>query len=251
MRLGVEEFKLPEFIPTRGHLLLHGEKFSKSRGWYVSVRGFLGLFPADYIRYYLASITPYSPSDVNFDWEDFQVKVNNELIANIGNFIHRTLTFTWSNYGGKVPTPRERDTSDKEFEEEIERVASDVKDELEKIELSRGLRRILEFSKICNQYFQHKEPWSKKKQAETCLYLCINAVRSLAILLEPYLPFTTEILWKQLNLQGSIHKQSWASASRLKIEGGHRISKPQIPFKRVEDEKIKKEKDKLLKLATD
>ncbi|UCE97080.1 MAG: methionine--tRNA ligase [Candidatus Bathyarchaeota archaeon] len=251
MRFGVEEFKLPEFIPTRGHLLLHGEKFSKSRGWFISVRGFLNLFPADYLRYYLSSITPYNPSDINFDWEDFQVKINNELIANIGNFIHRTLTFIWSKCNGKVPEPREYDTSDKEFEEEIRKVANDVGNELGKIELSRGLRRVLEFLKFCNQYFQRKAPWSKERQAETCLYLCINGVRSLAILLNPYLPFSSEILWKQLNLQDSVREQSWDSASKLTIKGGHKINKPHVLFRKIEDEKIKKEKEKLLKLASD
>lgn len=248
MRLGEEEFKLPEFIPTRGHLLLHGEKFSKSRGWYVSLRDFLNLFPPDYLRYYLLVITPYSPSDVNFDWKDFQARINNELIANIGNFIHRTSTFIWSNYKGEVPKPGKYGAPDVEFEEKIKGIASDVGEELEKIELSRGLRRILEFSKFCNQYFQKKEPWSNKGDAKTCLYLCINAVRTLAILLEPYLPFSTEILWKQLNLQGSVHKQRWDSASRLTIKNGHKISKPRIPFEKVKDEKIEEEREKLLRL---
>ena len=248
MRLGVGEFKLPEFIPTRGHLLLHGEKFSKSRGWYVSLRGFLNLFPADYLRYYLATVTPYSPSDVNFDWEDFQARINNELIANIGNFIHRTSTFLWSNYEGEVPKPGKYGALDAEFEEKIKGIASDVGEELEKIALSRGLRRILEFSKFCNQYFQKKEPWSNKGDAKTCLYLCINAVRSLAILLEPCLPFSTEILWKQLNLQGSVDKQRWGSASRLTIKSGHRISKPRILFEKVKDEQIAEQREKLLRL---
>ncbi len=248
MRLGEEEFKLPEFIPTRGHLLLHGEKFSKSRGWYVSLRDFLNLFPPDYLRYYLLVITPYSPSDVNFDWKDFQARINNELIANIGNFIHRTSTFIWSNYKGEVPEPGKYGALDVEFEEKIKGIASDVGEELEKIELSRGLGRILKFSKFCNQYFQKKEPWSNKGDAKTCLYLCINAVRTLAILLEPYLPFSTEILWKQLNLQGSVHKQRWDSASRLTIKNGHRISKPRILFEKVKDEKIEEEREKLLRL---
>ena len=249
MRLGVEQFNLPEFIPTRGHLLLYDEKFSKSRGWYVSLRDFLNLFPADYLRYYLAIITPYSPSDINFDWEDFQARINNELIANIGNFIHRTLTFIWSKYDGEVPKAEKYGALDIEFQEEIKGIASDVGEELEKIELSRGLRRILEFSKFCNQYFQRKEPWSNKEHAETCLYLCINAVRSLAILLEPYLPFATEKLWKQLNLQGSVHKQNWHSVSKLAVKSGHKISKPRILFERVEDAKVEEERERLLRLS--
>jgi len=249
MRIGVGEFKLPEFIPARGHLLLEEKKFSKSRGWYVSLRDFLDQFPADYLRYYLAAITPYDQSDVNFNWEDFEARINNELIANIGNFIHRTLTFIWSNFDGKVPKAEKYDRLDREFEEKIKELANHVGQELEKIELSRGLRNILEFSSFCNQYFQRKQPWANKEDAKTCLYLCANAIKSLAILLEPYLPFSAQKLWEQLNLKNSVHKQSWSSASKLTIKSGHRINKPGVLFRKVRDEEIKREKEKLLKLT--
>jgi len=249
MRLGVGEFKLPDFIPTRGYFLLEGQKFSKSRGWYVSLRDFLNKFPADYLRYYLAAITPYSQLDVNFDWEDFQKRINNELLANIGNFIHRTLTFVWTNYDGRVPRPNAYDKSDKEFEEKIKKIAEDVAKEIDKIELSRGLRKIIEFSTFCNQFFQRKQPWTDKEKAKTCLYLCINAVRTLAILLEPFIPFSAEKLWQQLSLEGSVHEQNWDLASKLAISGGHRINQPKVLFKKVEDEDIKREREKLCKLG--
>jgi len=250
MRLGVGEFKLPDFIPTRGYFMLEGQKFSKSREWYVSLRDFLNKFPADYLRYYLAAITPYSQLDVNFDWGDFQKRINNELIANIGNFIHRTLSFIWSNYNGKVPEAKTLDELDRELEEKINTIAKDVAEELDKNELSRGLRKITEFSAFCNGYFQQKQPWTDKGKAKTALHLCANAVRSLAILLEPYIPFSSECLWQQLNLKGIVHEQKWNSASELKIPSQHCINKPAILFKRVEDEDIRKEREKLQKLST-
>jgi methionyl-tRNA synthetase len=245
MRLGVGEYKLPDYIPTRGYLLLEGQKFSKSRKWYVSLREFLNQFPPDYLRYYLAAITPYSQTDVNFDWEDFRSRINNELIANIGNFIHRALTFTWSNFEGEVPKPEQYDSLDREFEDKIRAIAREVGAEIEKIELSRGLRRIVEFSAFCNQYFQRKQPWTSRKRAKTCLYLCTNAVRSLAILLAPYIPFSAENLWQQLNLEGSVHQQPWSSASELRIQSGHRINKPKILFRKVAEEEIQKQREKL------
>ena len=248
MRLGEGGFALPQFIPTRGHLQLQGQKFSKSRGWYVSLRDFLSLFPADYLRYYLTSITTYSPSDVNFDWSELQARINNELIANIGNFIHRTLTFIWTKRDGKVPSAKAFDELDEEFKEKIVAIANDVGEEIEKIELSRGLKKILEFSAFCNQYFQRKQPWTGGEKAYACLYLCINAVRVLCILLEPYLPFSAEDLWKQLNLKGDIHRQRWDSASELAIKTGHAINEPKILFRKVEDAAIEKEKEKLARL---
>jgi len=249
MRTGEEEYKLPDFIPTRGHFLLEGRKFSKSLKWYVSLRDFLNRFPADYLRYYLAAITPYSQADLNFDWEDFQKRIKNELIANIGNFIHRTLTFIWSKYGGTVPKPEEYDASDRELEEKIRKVVDEVGKDIESNELSRGLRKIAEFSALCNRYFQRKQPWTDKERAKTCLYLSANAVRTLAILLEPYTPFSAESLWQQLNLEDSVHKQNWDSASELIIRSGHKISQPKVPFQKIPDEDIEKERQKLHKLA--
>jgi len=245
MRIGVGEYKLPEFIPTRGHLLLHGGKFSKSRGWYVGLREFLDTFPADYLRYYLAAITPYSQSDVNFDWKDFQGRVNNELVANLGNLVHRTLTFIWSRFNGKVPQPDQFDDLDKEFQDRIEALGAQVGKELSRIELDRALKRILEFSSYCNQYFQKKQPWTDVKRAATCLYLSANAVRSLAILIEPFIPNSAEALWELLNLKGSASDQDWNSISSLQIVPGHEIRKPKVLFRRIEDAEIEKQVERL------
>ncbi len=249
MRLGEGEYKLPDYIPTRGFLLLEEQKFSKSRGWFLSIRDFLGKFPQDYLRYYLAAITPYAQTDVNFDWLDFQKRINNELIANIGNFIHRTLTFISSKYDLLIPQPQDYDELDKEFVERVKSIPDAVGAELERIELSKALGKVIEFSAFCNQYFQKRQPWSDKERAGTTLYLSVNAVRSLSILLEPFIPFSVEKLWQQLNLQGSVHQQDWKSASELKIRGGHRINKPTVLFQRIPDEEIEKEQQKLRHLS--
>lgn len=246
MRMGIgEEFKLPDFIPTRGHLLLQGHKFSKSRGWYVGLREFLQSFPADYLRYYLASITPYSQSDVNFDWDEFFAKINNELVANIGNFIYRVLSFIYSRFDSTVPKYQGFDAQDEEFKARIKSIAKIVSDRLEANEIDRALKRIVDFSSYCNQYFQRKEPWKGKDEARTCLYLSVNAVRSLAILLAPYLVYSMEELWRQLNLEGSVHRQPWDSASYLAINPGHKIGEPKPLFKKLERRQIEAQKERL------
>jgi len=203
-------------------------------------------FPPDYLRYYLSIITPSSQTDVNFSWDDFQARINNELVANIGNFIHRTLTFIWKKFKGKVPKPAEEfNEIDLEFQEEIWKMEEEIAKEIERLELDNAIKKILEFSTHCNQYFQKNEPWINEKRATNCLYLCVNAVKSLAILLEPFLPFSMERLWKMLNLKGSIHEQSWDSISKLTIGPGHKIKRPKILFRKVKDEEIKKQKKKL------
>jgi methionyl-tRNA synthetase len=245
MRIGQGEYKLPESIPTRGFLLLEKQKFSKSRGWYVSLTDFLDKFPADYLRYYLAAVTPYAQVDVNLDWDDFKKRINNELIANIGNFIHRTLTFIWTKHGGIVPHPQAYDSLDNEFLEKIKNIASDVAKDIERNELSKALRKIIEFSAFCNQYFQKKKPWADAERAKTALCLCANAVHSLAVLLEPYTPFSAEKLWSQLNLSGTVHEQKWDSASQLIIESGHKINEPKVLFQKIPEKTIENEKQRL------
>lgn len=251
MRLGNGEYKLPDFIPTRGMFLLEQQKFSKSRRWYIGLREFLDKFPADYLRYYLSSITPYAQADVNFDWTDLQQKINNELIANIGNFIHRTLTFTWTKYQGAVPEHDDYDALDSELIQRVKQIAAEVGREIEKNELTKGLRKIVEFSAFCNQYFQKKQPWTDLEKAKTTLYLCVNAVRSLAILLEPYMPFSAEKLWQQLNLDSTVHQQKWDDASQIRIKSGHKIRQPIALFEKIQDKDIEKEKQRLSKARTD
>ncbi len=171
--------------------------------------------------------------------------INNELVANIGNFIYRTLTFIWSKFDGVVPDPEKYNDLDIEFEKKIWDIEDEVKKEIENIQLERALKKILEFSNRCNQYFQKNEPWVDKEKAKNCLYLCINAVRSLAVLLEPFLPFSAERLLKQLDIKESLHDEGWSSISKFIIKPGHKINKPEILFKKIEDEEIKKQKDKL------
>ena len=120
MRLGInEEYKLPDYIPTRGHLTLQSKKISKSRNWYIGLKDFLEIFPTDYLRFYLVSINPYSQDDLNFDWDEFATKINSELIGNLGNLVNRALGFTIKSFNGIIPSPDEFDDKDKESEKMI------------------------------------------------------------------------------------------------------------------------------------
>ena len=242
MRLALnEEYKLPDYIPTRGHLMLQGEKFSKSRGMYIGLRDFLNDFPADYLRYYLTRITPYDQSDVNFDWDDFQVKINNELVASIGNFIHRALSFTNSKYNNTIPEPKEYDKDDQELIELIQESKNKVRENIENNQVDRAMKNILDFSDGCNRYFQKKEPW--KGNSENTIYLSINAVHSLGILLQPFMPHSIEKLFISMNIEEKTI--NWNNCGELYIKSNHKINKPEILFKKIEDKEINEQKEKL------
>ena len=242
MRLAInEEYKLPDYMPTRGHLMLQGKKFSKSRGMYISLREFLDEFPADYLRYYLTRITPYDQSDVNFDWEDFQVKINNELVANIGNFIHRALSFTNSKYNNMVPEPKEYDKDDEELIKLIRNSKDEIQENINRNQIDRALKIILNLSDGCNKYFQKKEPW--RGNSNNTIYLSINAVCNIGIMLYSFMPFSMKKLYKTMNVNDET--VNWNNCSQLMIEPGHVINKPEILFEKIENQLIKKQKNKL------
>jgi len=246
IRIGInQEYKLPDFIPTRGHLMLQNNKISKSRNWYIGLREFVNLFQADYLRFYIASICSYSQDDINFDWNDFEKKINNELIANIGNFVNRTLTFIRKNFGNVIPNPNEYDELDKNALGEMERIGNTVGGFILSNEIDKALKNILFFSSIFNQYFQKREPWKNPEKSGSTLYVSINAVRSLSILLAPFIPFSAVQIWKQISLGGNIHEQNWDSIGTIHLKPGHRLGEIEPIFKKVDKDKIKEQVNKL------
>ncbi len=246
MRIGIEkEYKLPDYIPTRGHLMLQSKKISKSRNWYIGLRDFLTLYPADYLRFYLALITPYSQDDLNFDWDEFAARINSELIGNLGNFVNRALGFTQKSFAGVVPSKDEFDDIDKEAEDKIKNLSYSVGELLAQNNIDRALKKILEFSANFNQYFQHKEPWKNGKGTNNCVYLSVNAARSIAIALFPFLPESAEKIWEQLNLKDKVYEQKWDSISELGIKPNHKLGAISPLFKKVEESEIKSYKAKL------
>jgi len=246
MRIGIDnEYKLPDYIPTRGHLTLQSKKISKSRNWYIGLKEFLKYYPPDYLRFYLISITPYSQDDINFDWDEFATKINSEMIGNLGNFVNRALGFTKKSFAGKIPNPEEFDQLDKDAETKIKNFSKEVGDLMEQNHLDRAMKKILELSANFNQYFQHKEPWKNGQGTNTCVFLSVNAVRSLAIALYPFIPESAQKIWSQLGLKGNVSEQRWNSISEISIQSGHNLGTPTPLFNRVEESDIKKYKEKL------
>ena len=247
MRLGIgSEYKLPDHIPTRGHLTLQSKKISKSRDWYIGVRDFLGWYPADYLRYYLLSITPYSQDDLNFDWDDFATRINSELIGNLGNFVNRSLGFATRSFDGVVPEPDgEEDEMDAEARSRIESLAGSVGSLMESNHTDRALRRLMEFSSRFNQYFQHKEPWKGGPGSRSCIFYSVNAVHGLAISSYPFMPGSANRIWSQLGMDGDVGDANWAGASEVAVRPGHRLGEVSPLFAKVERADIERHKSRL------
>ncbi|MEX2193316.1 MAG: methionine--tRNA ligase [Nitrosarchaeum sp.] len=246
MRLGLNsEYKLPDFIPTRGHLTLQSKKISKSRNWYIGLRQFLEYYPADYLRYYLVAINPYSQDDLNFDWDEFTNRINSELIGNLGNFVNRALGFTKKAFDGIIPETANYDEKDIEAESKIKNLSGELGILMEQNHLDRALKKIMEFSSFFNQYFQHKEPWKKGPGTANCVFLSVNAARSMAIALFPFLPESSQKIWVQLGFSGKVNENKWDAISDIAVKSGHVLGDASPLFVKVEEEDIAKYKKQL------
>lgn len=244
---GTGEFKLPEAIPVRGYLNLQGRKFSKSKNWFVSLEDYLNAFPPDYLRYYVTCITPHTVEDADFYWKDFADKVNNELVASIGNYVHRTLTLIKRNSNSKIPEIKEAelDEKDKEILTRITSTKTRVSELLEKYEIKTGLEEILGLSGSLNQYLSAREPWKDKDAARVArtLYVCTRGITALSVLLYPYLPFSCEKLFGLLHLDAK--RINWDDADKELLKGGTEIGEIAPLFAKVSDEQVAEQEAKL------
>jgi methionyl-tRNA synthetase len=245
IRIGIDnEYKLPDNIITRGHLLFHNRKLSKSKNWYIGLGEFVKNFYPDYLRFYFSSIIPYSQSDINFDWDNFYEKINNELISNIGNFINRIFSFTKKQFNCVVPSPFELDEIDKHALEQIKIIAFEVGNLLYGNNIDKAVKRILQFSTFFNQYFQNKQPWKLNSNSKNTVWISINATKALAIILYPIIPVSAEKIWNQLGYESNLSKQDWYSSSETLVEEGHSLSQNIEPiFKKIEKEDIERQKE--------
>lgn len=237
-------FNLPWQIASNEYLNLAGRKMSTSRGWVLWLHDCLQYFQSDLLRYALIANNP-EKHDADFSLEDFQERVNGELVATLGNFIHRTLTFIQQKKNSTVPSPGKFDAEDERIMKVIEDAPKRVADKIDKLQLMDGLKEVMSTAQAGNEYFQHKEPW--KNQNDTTLYLCANLVRTLSVVMAPYLPHSAEDVWRMLNMKGSVHEQDWYSKG--KIEGGHKVGKVEPLYRKIEDSEIKAFEDKFLNLS--
>ncbi|MBU0461306.1 MAG: class I tRNA ligase family protein, partial [Nanoarchaeota archaeon] len=232
-----DEWTMLHHISTTEYLNYEGGKFSKSRktGVFGDDAKNSGI-PSEVWRYYLLTNRP-EQSDTIFSWTDFQEKNNNELLANLGNFVNRTLTFVAQRLEGKIPKAS-LNKRDDEFISQIDNSIEKYIDDLEHVRIKDALRHILHISKLGNQYFQENEPWrlvkEDKKRCGTVLAVCANLVKVISLLLEPYLPSITDKILEQLNTQ---HGQI-TYKMHLSLPAGHSIGKPSPLFRKIEDEEI-------------
>ena len=241
------KYVMPDNVPSNEFLNLEDDKISTSRNWAVWLNEYLVDSPGkqDVLRYVLTANAPET-KDNNFTWKDFQARNNNELVAVYGNFVNRALVLTKKYFDGKVPACGEFNDYDKAIIDEFVNVKAKVESLLDNYKFREAQKEAMELARIGNRYLAETEPWKLAKsdlgRVATILNLSLQLVANLAIVFEPFLPFSSKRLREMLNLTSF----EWASLGSIALLAeGHELGEVGLLFEKIEDDAIQAQLDRL------
>ena len=239
---------LPENVPANEFLNLEGNKLSTSKNWAVWLPDYLIDFPnqQDVLRYALTANAPEN-KDNDFTWKDFQARNNNELVAIFGNFINRVVVLTNKYYEGIVPKTSGFTSIDQETLAAVKAYPAVIASSIERYRFREASQELMNLARLGNKYLADEEPWKTIKTDEartkTVMNVALQIASALAVLCEPFLPFTSNKLKGILDS----NMNSWEdiSTKNVLIEAYHKINKGELLFSKIEDGQIQIQLDKL------
>lgn len=239
------DYILPQNVPANEFLNLEGDKLSTSRNHAVWLHEYLEEFPGkqDELRYVLTSILPET-SDSEFTWKDYQARVNNELVAILGNYVNRIMILMHKYYEGKVESDNGViKLTDAKVDAELGDYYDELGKNLESYRFRAALQNVMDMARLGNRYLTEQEPWktikSDPEAAKTALHNSLILIGHLATCLQPFLPATAAKIFGMLNLDAVTFDQE------LEFANGHQLSPAALLFEKVEDEVIDKQVQKL------
>jgi methionyl-tRNA synthetase len=231
---------LPDNVPANEFMNLEGDKMSTSRGWSIEMDEYLADFPdkPDVLRYALLTNLPET-KDSEFTWKDFQAKNNNELVAIFGNFVNRALVLTQKYFENKVPAKGPLAEIDKKALADLQDFPSRIGASIESYRFREATASLMDLARLGNKYLAETEPWKLAKtdmvRVGTILNVALQIAASLAIAVEPFLPFTSQKLSSMLGLG----KLAWSSVGLPDLlKAGDPLGEPTLLFEKIEDEVI-------------
>lgn len=236
-------FILPHNVPANAFLNLHGDKISTSRNRAVWLPEYLTDFAGkqDVLRYVLCSNAPEN-KDSDFTWPDFQAKNNHELVAIVGNFIHRTLVLVHKHFQGKVPERMNLTHFDQAILEKVRDVPTRIGDAIEEYRFRDALQHWVDLARLGNKYLSDTTPWHSVKVAiepvQTVLNIALQIVGNMAVLGTPFLPFTSQRLRDMLGITDT----TWPiQGDTAVLHAGQQLQPPVLLFERIADEVIQEQ----------
>ena len=243
------DYILPDNVPANEFLNLEGSKLSTSKNWAVWLHEYLEEFPnqQDVLRYTLTANAPES-KDNDFTWKDFQAKNNNELVAIFGNFINRVVVLTNKYYNGIVPAPNDFSEIDEDVLAAIKEFPLTIGKSIERYRFREASQELMSLARLGNKYLADEEPWKviklDEKRVQTIMYVALQISAALAVVSEPFLPFSATKLKNILNISASL---SWEDVTEntVLLPATHQINKAELLFSKIEDKEIEAQVEKL------
>ena len=246
------DYILPDNVPANEFLNLEGDKISTSRNWAVWLHEYLLDFPdqQDVLRYVLTANAPET-KDNDFTWADFQARNNNELVAIFGNFINRVTVLTHKYYKGETPAPNALLAEDQLVLDQLKAYPKVIGDSLERYRFREAQSELMNVARVGNKYLADAEPWklikSDPERTATIMYIALQIASALAVLSEPFLPFTSKKLKQSLGLDSLPSQLNWAQIAEAStyLPQGHIIAQSPLLFRKIEDEEMELQRNKL------
>ncbi|MFB1038869.1 MAG: class I tRNA ligase family protein, partial [Polaribacter sp.] len=243
------DYILPDNVPANEFLNLEGNKLSTSKNWAVWLHEYLEEFPnqQDVLRYTLTANAPES-KDNDFTWKDFQAKNNNELVAIFGNFINRVVVLTNKYYNGIVPAPNDFSEIDEDVLAAIKEFPLTIGKSIERYRFREASQELMSLARLGNKYLADEEPWKviklDEERVQTIMYVALQISAALAVVSEPFLPFSATKLKNILNIDASL---SWEDVTEntVLLAATHKINKAELLFSKIEDKEIEAQVEKL------
>jgi methionyl-tRNA synthetase len=243
------DYILPDNVPANEFLNLEGNKLSTSKNWAVWLHEYLEEFPGqqDVLRYTLTANAPES-KDNDFTWKDFQAKNNNELVAIFGNFINRVVVLTNKYYQGIVPEPNDFTEIDEDVLAAVKEFPNVIGKSIERYRFREASQELMNLARLGNKYLADEEPWKMIKvdaeRVQTIMFVALQISTALAVLAEPFLPFTSTKLKGILNVDANLYWKNITEKNIL-IDANHQIEKGELLFSKIEDKTIDAQIEKL------
>ena len=243
------EYILPENVPANEFLNLEGNKFSTSKNWAIWLDEFLIDFPhmQDALRYTLTVNAPET-KDNDFTWKEFQARNNNELVATFGNFINRVFVLTHKYFDGSVPENNNLNDIDLEILKRTYDYPNLICESLDNYKFRQAINQLIDLSRMGNKYLADEEPWKLYKSGElervqNIMFVSLQICGMLAILSEPFLPNASKKIREIINLKET--KWTTLNIDQPILNSSNKINKPTLIFRKIEDEEIQNQIDKL------
>ena len=231
-----ENWRLPDQIVSSEYLTLEGRKISTSQNYAIWVKDLLDNYEADSIRYFFIANGP-EKKDADFSWREYINSHNGELLGAYGNFINRSLAFIAKYCDGVVPNG----ILNQDISSQIDSLFISVGQKIEKGAFKDALDEIFEFVRSANKFFDTEQPWitrnTDRAACDNTLYQCIQIIANLAVLLSPFLPFSSEKVCKWLEIDNQWERKS--------VPIGYEVPEVEILFQRIDKKVIEEETKKL------